>query len=126
MRSRLSASLVLLVLVLACGSSSAPSDADVIEQLRQAGSDLQQQHPIEFFFYFPVRLAAERACSTLESQGFSAVVFQAGASTSEFLCQANKPLVPALETLTHLRSQFESLAAEFGGEYDGWGSPVVK
>ena len=115
----------LLLLGSGCGSQTSPTDADVIEQLRQAGSDLQKAHPIEFFFYFPAQVGAESACRMLESQGYSVVV-QPGASTTEFLCQAKRPLVPKVETLSRLRSDFDSLAAEFGGEYDGWGAPVVE
>ena len=109
----------------ACEASSQPSDADVLDQLRKAGSNLQKKHPIEFFFYFPAQAAAQSACSLLESQGYQVIV-RPSASTSEFLCKADKPLLPSLEALSELRSQFEALASEMGGEYDGWGTPVVE
>ena len=117
--------IVIFTLATACEREPVSRDAEVIEQLRQAGSDLQKPHPVEFFFYFPAQAAAETACKTLESQGFSAVV-QPGASPSEFLCQATKPLVPTIDALSRLRSEFESLAAGLGGEYDGWGTPVIE
>jgi hypothetical protein len=33
-------------------------------------------------------------------------------------------MVPQLQTLKTLRSQFDAIAISLGGEYDGWGSPV--
>jgi hypothetical protein len=115
-----------LVVLAACGSDApAPNpDAEVIEQLRQAGSDLRKPHPIEFFFYFPTESAANRACGDLRFQDFSVTVRQ-GASTSDFLCLATKSLIPTVEELNRLSAEFEGFAVKLGGEYDGWGSPVI-
>lgn len=100
-------------------------DAEVIEQLRQAESNLEKPHPIEFFFYFPTETAADSACDVLKSRDFSVSV-RPGASTSDFLCLAEKLLIPTVDELNRLTSEFESLAARLGGEYDGWGSPIVE
>ena len=111
----------------ACESDPPPPnpDAEVIEQLRQAGSDLSKPHPIEFYFYFPTEGAADKACEKLASQSYSVVV-RPSASTNESLCLATKSLIPTVDELNRLSSEFEALATELGGEYDGWGSPVVQ
>jgi hypothetical protein len=115
-----------LVLVVACDADTqaSNSDAAVIEQLREAGSNLEKPHPIEFFLYFPTEAAAESACETLRSRDFSVSV-RPSASTSEFLCFATKLLIPTIDELSRLTTELDTLASELGGEYDGWGSPVV-
>ena len=123
-RIRFLSQLILLLCAMACGPAATESDEGVLEQLRQAGSNLQKPHPVQFYFFFPTRMAAQRACKVLEEQGFSVVV-QPGASPSQFLCQAGKELVPDIETMRQLRARFETLAEELGGEYDGWVAPVV-
>ncbi|MDJ0908039.1 MAG: ribonuclease E inhibitor RraB [Woeseiaceae bacterium] len=122
---------LLLVLVLgvsaACdsGRSDWDPDAAVIEQLRQEGSDLSKPHPIEFFLYFQSEAAAVSACTTLEGDGFT-VSPQSSAATDDYLCTATKEVVPVLEEMHRLRAELESLASGLGGEYDGWGTPIVE
>jgi len=35
-------------------------------------------------------------------------------------------IVPRLATLEGIRADFDRIARSMGGEYDGWGTPVVK
>ena len=117
------------VAIAACGSDSSDWDPDaaVIEQLSAAGSDLSKPHMIEFFTYFRAEESAEAACGTLAANGFAvSVQLSAMTTTDEYLCHATKEVVPTLEEMHRLRSELESLTAEFGGEYDGWGTPVVE
>lgn len=118
---------IVLVVSAACdsGTSSLDPDAAVIEQLRQAGSDLSKPHPMEFFSYFPNEDAARSACETMEAQGFSVSV-QPSVATDEHLCLVTGEVIPTLEEMHRLRSEFESLASALNGEYDGWGTPVVE
>ena len=119
--------LVALIVLSGCepNVSTANPDAEVIEQLRLAGSDISKPHPIEFFLYFPTATAADAACDVLRSQNFTASA-QPSTSTSDFVCLATKSLIPTVEELNRLTTEFDSLAAKFGGEYDGWGSPVIE
>lgn len=118
--------LLALIISAACDSDAPASnpDAEVIEQLRLAGSDLEKPHPIEFFFYFPTESAADSACDKLRSQDYEITV-RRGAATRDYLCFATKSLIPTVEELNRLSAEFEGLAADLGGKYDGWGSPVV-
>ena len=103
-----------------------PVDGDlaVIQQLRGAGSDVTKPHPIEFFLYFPDEQAAQTAADRVRSSGFDANV-QRGADNS-WLCLATKSMVPSHEALVGIRRQFEEMASALGGEYDGWGTPIVQ
>ena len=100
-------------------------DASVLFQLRKAGSNLAKPHEVEFFLYFPTQQIAEQASVQIRDSGFKVEVRQ-GAKTSEWLCFATKAIVPDLATLQRIRSDFNVLANSLGGEYDGWGTPIVR
>ena len=118
---------VVLIVLAGCepNISTANPDAEVIEQLRLAGSDISKPHPIEFFLYFPTAISADAACGILRSQNFTASA-QPSASSSDFVCLATKSLIPTVEEMNRLTIELNSLAARFDGEYDGWGSPVIE
>ena len=101
-------------------------DGDAVT-LRELGklSDLRQVHQVEFFLYLPTESAAREVAGTLAARGFSAEV-RPGAKGPAWLCFAVKPMVPELAELRRLRGEFEELTGRLGGEYDGWGSPVVR
>lgn len=129
---RVVGSLVLLVLVVAAfvvwlrGRALPGADRDlaVIAQLEAAGSDLSKPHEIEFFLYFPSEQAANHAASRLRNASFGVEV-QLGADGTRWLCLATRSLVPTHDALASSRALLEALASELGGEYDGWGAPVV-
>lgn len=99
-------------------------DGQVIEQLRQHGSDLSKLHEIDFFFYFPEQMAADRVAGKLTMIGFSA---EASLSTKGdiWVVQAKKAMVPVLADLEELTVRFKKIAADENGDYDGWGCPIV-
>jgi hypothetical protein len=100
-------------------------DAQVLAQLRKAGSDLSKPHPIEFFLYVPTKEAAQRLESQVRALHFESKV-QPAAQGSQWLVLATKSMVPKQADLVLVRQQFTALAAAEKGEYDGWGTPVVK
>jgi hypothetical protein len=100
-------------------------DLVVISQLRQAGSDLSKPHPIEFFLYLPSEQAALRVAESVREAGFQTEVVM-GADGKNWLCRATKDMVPEHRALVEVRARFEKLASDFGGEYDGWETKVVR
>jgi hypothetical protein len=100
-------------------------DAKVLEQLKKAGSNLSKPHPLEFFLYFPREQAARKAADQLRAKRFTATVDRAAQGDS-WLCFATKTMVPELAALQRIRADFNAVAEALGGEYDGWGTPVVK
>jgi len=105
---------------------SKPSSPDqmVIAQLQKAGSNLAKPHAIEFFLYFPTESAASQASLRIRDEGFQSEVKKA-AQGDMWLCFATKEMVPTQDALDTIRNNFDSLATSLGGEYDGWGCPVV-
>lgn len=100
-------------------------DQSVLVQLRKSGSDLGKAHKIEFFLYFPTQSAAEKASLNIRDAGFEVKVEQAAQGES-WLCFATKTMIPALPDLQRIRQNFMTLAGSMNGEYDGWGTQVVK
>ena len=49
-----------------------------------------------------------------------------GADKKDWLCFAAKRMVPDHDKLVALRQRFNDIAHKGGGEYDGWGTDVVK
>jgi len=100
-------------------------DQSVLSQLQKVGSDLSKPHSIEFFLYFPAQSVAENAATLIRAAGFEVDVRRA-AQGDTWLCLATKTMVPKLADLQKIRHTFVDLAASLNGEYDGWGTPVVK
>lgn len=98
-------------------------DGQVIEQLRQAGSDLSQPHEIEFFLYFPTQAGAQAVAAEVTKKGFTAELRPEHGDT--WPLQLLKRLKPTEKELLAIRAELSSIAAKHGGEYDGWGSSVV-
>ena len=124
---------ILLVGIVAIGLFALPRivragespDAQVITQLRKAGSNLSKPHDVEFFLYVPTPEAAERLASKLRALHFGTKVDRA-AQGPGWLVLATKSMIPTESAMVALRVQFTALAAEEKGEYDGWGTPIVK
>jgi regulator of RNase E activity RraB len=106
-------------------AKKADPDQLVLDQLKKAGSDLSKPHNIEFFIYFPTKADAADTAPRIKEAGFEVDVRQA-AQGPGWLCLAIKTMVPDLSALQKIRRDFGALAAARGGEYDGWGTRVVK
>lgn len=99
-------------------------DGQVLFQLKKAGSNLSKPYDIEFFLYFPTESIAEQAASKIRAAGFTAEVKPA-AKGNDWLCFATRRMLPDIGALEQIRKDFTALTATLGGEYDGWGTPVV-
>jgi hypothetical protein len=97
----------------------------VLDQLRRLGDDLSTERPVDFYLYFPNERDAERVRDELLRAGFS-VECQASASDSKWLCLATKMMRPDLVDLDSTRTTLEQIAANFGGEFDGWETQVIQ
>jgi len=116
-----------MYLVLPRSSSALPvGDAAVIAQLRKAGSDLSKVHPVEFFLYVPTEDSAKRVAQKLVGQGFTPTVQPAASGALDWLVVATRTVVPTLDLMAQVRTELSALSAAEGGEYDGWGTPLVK
>ncbi len=111
-----------------CAAQSAAEEADaqVIENLRQAGSDLAKAHSIEFFFYFPSEENARSAAKDLTDLNYSVKEVRKDPDSGSWTVLATRMMVPCLEDVVASTVELEKLAGKYEGDYDGWGTEVVK
>jgi hypothetical protein len=93
---------------------------EILEQLTEAGADLDQEHAFLFFLYLPSGEAARQTAANLEQAGFAVEVSQAEPQVPEWTCRARRSLVPRAAELGRWIETFESLARRHRGVYDGW------
>jgi len=96
---------------------------DVAEAEKQTPLEKRSSEPMKHYLYFPKEPNAEEAGEQLRSRGFSVEVRQ-GASGEDWLTLATKASPKTGEQMNELRDEMEALAAQFGGEYDGWEAAI--
>ena len=101
-------------------------DAALIEHLRESNADLSKPHEIDFYLYLPTEDVAKAVLARAQADGYRGDV-SLSADGHGWLCLLHKDLVPIHATMTEQRRVLTKLAAEAGGDYDGWGTtPATK
>ena len=116
---------LLILAVVACTTTREEADLQTLNRLEEAGSDLSKPHEMEFFLYFPEEASANAAAGDIRDQGF-VVEVKPSEEGSDWLCFAVKTMVPTYEDIVAISREFGAIAEAYGGEYDGWGTLVVK
>jgi hypothetical protein len=115
----------LSIIVIGCSFlDSSSTDEEVLQELREAGSDFSRLHTFDFYLYHPDEMGATDICGELESEGFQITVRE-GALEGEWLCLASTSMLPSIEKLAEFELLFEGLIGLYGGEYDGWETIVI-
>lgn len=96
---------------------------DAAEAEKQTPPEKRASEPMKHYLYFPKKPNAEEAGEQLRSRGFSVQV-RKGASGEDWLTLATKAPPKTGEQMDELRDEMEALAAQFGGEYDGWEAAI--
>jgi Regulator of ribonuclease activity B len=91
----------------------------VIDQLLQAGADLEQPRRAEHYLLFPSRLQADPAAEEVRRLGLGARV-ELDDVTHEWLVTASHQIVVSERELARLHERLEALANVHGGTWDGW------
>lgn len=100
-------------------------DAMVIAALLQHKSNITKPHDIDFFFYMPTQEIAENFSTVLKQDGYNTTI--SSSEAGDLWCiQGKKSFIPSLSTMENLTIQLGKLAASYGGQYDGWGTNIVK
>ncbi len=106
---------------------TAPDEVQMIlDQLRAAGSDLSRPHPMEFYLFFPTEELAHRVAERIADNGFRVEVKKTPQGRPAWMCYVTKSMVPRHAEIAAIGKRFSAIAQEFGGEYDGWETEVVK
>ena len=101
-------------------------DARVIENLVSAGSDVSKPHKIDFLMLMPTRIKAADAAADMKQLGYSVISIDRASGQSQWEIHGTREMVPQLEAMTATTRALEAVAGKHGGDYDGWGTEVVK
>jgi Regulator of ribonuclease activity B len=129
---RKAASTLLLAMVVSCAvqppalTPEQRADAEVIENLKRAGSDLSKPHATEFYLYFARESSAREASIELRDAGYQLHRIGASSKAGEWVVIAGRNIVPTLAEITRLTSELNRLARTHKGVYDGWEAAVTK
>lgn len=94
----------------------------VLWQMYQDGDDLQDDHEIEFSIAFNSEEQADRCALHLLKEEQKISLYQDEESdTLEWTITIHVYMQPTYENIVDLEQWFTRIAAEFQGEYDGWG-----
>ena len=96
------------------------ADALAIRQLLKTGADLSRPRHVIHVVYLPSEETARAAAETIEAASWDAVVEPPGETIAEWSVRADGERVVGADTISAFRSWFEHVAAEYGGDYDGW------
>jgi uncharacterized protein (TIGR01619 family) len=100
----------------------------VVERLTTSGDDLTQPRNVDHWLYFPSESSRSQLIAQVESEGFAIEPFAAEKPDAEFgfgLRLSRSDRVD-LETIDALAIDLFLRAEQCGGQYDGWGCPVVR
>ena len=104
------------------GGRKNPRHADelALVHLEKRGADLSQSRHVIHFLYFEREEDARAAADDAGRAGWSTNVDEPGVKITFWTMRADGNRVLSGVTVASFRSWFEQLAAEHGGEYDGW------
>ncbi|MGE5195217.1 MAG: DUF695 domain-containing protein [Deltaproteobacteria bacterium] len=100
----------------------------VVDQLAAGGDDLSQPRDVDHWLYFPSEHSRDQFIAQVENEGFRAEKFVAEKPDAEFgfglrLIRSDRV---RLDLIDPLAIDLFIRAEACGGEYDGWGCPVVR
>ena len=87
----------------------------------QDGDDLQDDHEIEFSIAFNSEEQADRCALHLLKEQKISLYQDEESDTLEWTITIHVYMQPTYENIVDLEQWFTRIAAEFQGEYDGWG-----
>ncbi|HEY7404811.1 MAG TPA: ribonuclease E inhibitor RraB [Candidatus Angelobacter sp.] len=99
---------------------SADTDQLQIEQLAKAGIDMSKPQEITFTLHFPDAKSESKGCVSVFGKKFDVESDRPEKEGEKWTCTAIKTMVPELKALQKIRRDFEKIAADNKGSYDGW------
>jgi hypothetical protein len=99
------------------------NDQLALKELFQA-SRRDAEHVFRHYLYFGAEQASAAAAEELRRSDFTTEE-RLGADEVSWLVLASHKMTPSNEGVAFVREVMETVAARFGGEYDGWDAEVV-
>jgi Regulator of ribonuclease activity B len=100
-----------------------PNDAtgNALKRFAKMGSDLTKPMEINFFVAVPSKEFGNKVALKAGELGFTTSVEQDD-ETLDWTCYCTKVLIPEYSEVVKVEQQLDSIATEFGGYADGFGS----
>lgn len=101
-------------------------DLLVMGQLIQAGADLTQPRHTLYYLYFRSEQGARGAAGAAAELGFRARITEPDGEITDWsvICE-HDALILDPDTVRSNTDHFDAIAAEHGGQYDGWEAAVT-
>ena len=96
------------------------SDQITVQKLAGMGADLSRPRQIVHFLELRSGLAVEDVRASLVRAGYDVTVEEPDDETTHSVVRAETVRVVSSTTVPAFRTWFERLAAEHGGDYEGW------
>ena len=100
-------------------------DKQVVEQLQKAGDKLEKPRNIDHWIYFPKDKTPDAFVVWAKKDGY-AVEGPTPTDKGELKVKLSHTGVPKLEEISKHTLKLKETAKEYGGDYDGWETVVVK
>ena len=96
------------------------ADEITVQKLAGMGADLSRPRQIVHFLGLSSGLAVDDVRAALERAGYEVTVEEPDEETAHYVVRAEALRVVSSTTVPAFRAWFERLAAEHGGDYEGW------
>src|SRR3954471_13911463 len=94
--------------------------------VEQGGPAPAQPIPVQHWLYLPSQEAAERVAQHAGQQGFAAEFGPSAGDDGRWVVRATRHMRPRPEVFARARHPLIRLAADEGGDYDGWEAPKAE
>ena len=98
---------------------------EYLQDLRDAGADLEEPLPFEQYLYFPFASIAHGVAEDLRADGFAVDVEQDD-QRDGWIVYVTRRVVPTVGQLAFLRNKVGALTVARGGDYEGWNVVLVE
>ncbi len=104
------------------GKPKTPQEADALalRQLAGRGADLAQPRHVMHFLYFDRESEARASAEVVRDAGWTTEITEPTEKVDVWTVRADATRVVSQTTVESFRAWFEHVAADHGGEYDGW------
>jgi hypothetical protein len=104
------------------GAPKTPQEADALalRQLAGRGADLAKPRHVIHFLYFSIEADARAAAAAIGEAAWTTAVEAPSEEIAHWCVKADAHRTVGPDTVAAFRIWFEKVAAEHGGEYDGW------
>ncbi|NMC34787.1 MAG: ribonuclease E inhibitor RraB [Veillonellaceae bacterium] len=99
------------------------NDRDALKELSSV-SNINKPHLIRHYLYIPGESTGKKVADHLREQGFDVDDHVDPYDGVSWLVLAKLQMIPTEDAIAESRAFFEAIAAEYGGEYDGWEAVV--